>query len=274
MNHKMAYPIAGGAVLVVLLFVVIQAGLPVSAKEETPVPDARQGAPQCRLYLSPEFQAKTGLPGEIVTYRLVLYNYNPYSESFFFEVGSELWKTHTQVEQVGPVPPMGMAPVTFTVQIPQNAPPFSFDIVQVYARSIYRDSHISNIAYLKTITKNALQLSFEPPALQSAQAPGELVTQTLIIRNGYSFTLNYQLSLPNQLPRDQWLSISGASGALPSQQSVSLPVVFYSHLKRAGTYTQAIYLDTNAPDHERIAIPVRMEVVEPPYHLYMPLLNH
>ena len=89
----------------------------------------------------------------MVTYRLVLYNYNPYSESFFFEVSSELWKTHPQVEQVGPVPPMGMAPVTFTVQIPQNAPPFSFDVVQIYAASIYRDNHISNIAYLKTSHK-------------------------------------------------------------------------------------------------------------------------
>ncbi len=236
------------------------------------MPDASQGAPQCRLYLSPEFQAKTGLPGEIVTYRLLLYNYNLYSESFFFEVSSNVWETHPQVEQVGPVPPMGMAPVTFTVQIPQNAPPFSFDIVEVYAHSIYRYRQISNIAYLKTITKNALQLFFEPPSLQSAQAPGERITQTLTIHNGYSFTLNYRLSLPNQLPRDQWLSIPGAGGAIPSQQSVSLPVVFSAALKGCGVYTQEIFLESNAPDHGRIAIPVRMEIVELPYRLWMPFL--
>jgi hypothetical protein len=274
MKSYILYPLAGAVFLLGLLFLSLYIGLPAQAQEATPVNESGQNSPQCRLTLLPEAQSKTGLPGESITFYLVLHNYNPYSDSFLLQVFAAGWKTSPAIEKVGPVPPMGVVPVTYTVQIPQNAPPFSQDTALVYARSVVHDSRVSNIAQLTTLVKNALQLTIEPLTLESVQAPGQLVTQTVTIYNGYNFTITYRLSLPNQLPREQWLSIPIASGALPSQQSVSLPVVFSAALKKSGVYTQEITLESNAPDHGRIAIPVRMEVVEPPYHFYMPLVNH
>jgi hypothetical protein len=281
MSQKSLSPLAAGALpilaaclLLGLLLLSLVGNLPALAQQENPegVPD--QAVPQCGIFLFPMNQSKTGLPGETLTYRLSLYNFNPYPDSFSIEIGAETWTTHPENDQVGPVPAWGSQEVTVTVIIPENIQWLATDTAAVRARSVYRHTQVSNIAHLTTEIKNPLQFSFEPLSLESVQLPGQIVTQTITIRNDYDFTLTYRLSSPNSMPLDQWLSFPNASGGIPSKQMVTLPVVFFSTLRRAGRYTQDIYLDTNAPDHVHIAILVHMEVIEPPYRLFMPMLNN
>jgi hypothetical protein len=273
MSHKVFYPLAAAVLLLGLLFFSVGGNLSVQAQQVTPGHVTGQASPQCEIFLFPMFQSKTGLPGETITYQLTLYNFNPYPDSFFLEISGETWNTSPEQAQVGPVPAWGSLPVTVTVLIPGNIQWQAAETVDVLARSMLHDTQVSNIAHLTTVVKNPLQLSLEPPSLESVQLPGQFVTQTMTIHNAYDFPLAYQLSGPILMPQDQWLSIPNASGVIPSKQSVTLPIVFNATLKRPGIYTQEIYLDSNAPDYGHITVPARMQVVDPPYLIYLPVLN-
>ena len=64
-----------------------------------------------------------------------------------------------------------------------------------------------------------------------------------------------------------------ASGTVPSNQALPLPVIFDATQDQSGIFTTEIYLDTNDPDQGHIVIPVEMQVVDLPERLYLPVMN-
>jgi hypothetical protein len=70
-----------------------------------------------------------------------------------------------------------------------------------------------------------------------------------------------------------WLAIHPSQGSLLANTRFPVQACFNSTGIRPGLYTVNLRLSTNDPLNTLIIIPVRMQVVELPYHVYMPVLH-
>ncbi len=273
MNYKIVYPFAATCLLLGLSIFHLPGNSHALAHQSSRAEDTSENTPQCGISLLPREQSKSGIPGEVIPYTLILYNHHPYPDSFFLEIGLETWKTTPYSDQVGPVPAGASVPVTITVTIPNNVDWYSSASVEVFARSVYRHAQVSEPARLITQAYAPPHLSFEPDSLVSVQCSGQIVTQTLTLHNGNGIPLTYRILIPGHKALDNWLTIVHASGTVASNQALTVPVVFDATHHQSGVITREIYLDTNDPDQGHIVIPVEMQVVDLPERFYLPVMN-
>ena len=78
--------------------------------------------------------------------------------------------------------------------------------------------------------------------------------------------------LDTPVPGD-WLRVSPIEGSVPGSTTQGIQVTFDATGLRPGLYTRLMDLSTNDPLNPLVTIPVRMEVVELPNRVYVPLLN-
>jgi len=110
---------------------------------------------------------------------------------------------------------------------------------------------------------NALQLMLNSPILYvnpdsiSVEVlKGEILIDTLLIKNIGADTLNYSVTIEEQ---PEWISLSQHSGSLPQGESDDLILTFDSHGLDTGYYYCSISIDGNFSPSQ--TIPVEMHVV-------------
>ena len=89
MNYKIVYPFAATCLLLGLSFFHLSGNPHALAHQSSQVENASENTSQCGISLLPRDQSKFGVPGEAITYTLILHNPHPYPDSFFLEIGLE-----------------------------------------------------------------------------------------------------------------------------------------------------------------------------------------
>jgi uncharacterized repeat protein (TIGR01451 family) len=128
-------------------------------------------------------QSLTGLPGETVTYTVVITNAsNGPTDSFTVTLGASAWTSTLSDDVVGPLGVGESAAVEVMVEIPADAMVGDTDVVQVTATS-QGDPGESASADLTTGVVGDFGVDLEPEASADGGAPGDVITYTLRLTN-------------------------------------------------------------------------------------------
>jgi hypothetical protein len=178
------------------------------------------------------------------------------------------WQTDLPVTVIGPLLPGSSENFIVSVTIPADAVWYQTDTVNVIAHSQNNPSQTSNTARLTTQAYAPPQISLSSTSLSSTQYPNQATTQTLLLSNGKGVPLTFDISMPPS----NWISVDPITGTVPTDSSIPVQVTFDSDGMQPGVYTTTLSLASNDPINPLVSIPVRMEVIEAPYHFYVPLL--
>jgi uncharacterized repeat protein (TIGR01451 family) len=128
-------------------------------------------------------QSLTGLPGETVTYTVVITNAsNGPTDSFTVTLGASAWTSTLSDDVVGPLGVGESAAVEVVVEIPADALVGDADVVSVTATS-QGDPGESASADLTTEVAGDFGVDLAPEASAAEGAPGDMITYTLRLTN-------------------------------------------------------------------------------------------
>jgi uncharacterized membrane protein len=132
------------------------------------------------VILSPESDGMEDYPGTSVTYDLVVTNIGDFYDTYSVTV-SATWTT-SAVEMVGPLAQDESAVMTVTVDIPDDALPYDFDVAEVTVTSM-GDAGVSDSAVLTTEVKSPYDVEVDPDTATLSGMTGETIEYTLMVTN-------------------------------------------------------------------------------------------
>jgi hypothetical protein len=160
----------------------------------------------------------SGIPGEIVTYELVVTNMsNGPVDSFDVEVGTSVFPALADVTEVGPLGPGETAIFHVAVEIPESALPGESDAVEVTVTS-QGDATMSDSATLTTSVSGTYGVTLTAAVTEGSGFPGGMVAYTVHLMNSGTLqdtidllVLDVETGWEVQLDEDSFDLAGGAS---------------------------------------------------------------
>ena len=178
------------------------------------------------LNLTPAAAARTGQPGAMVAYTLLVTNTGNALDTFSIAVGGNQWTT-TAPATVGPVASGASAGLPVTVTVPTSQVIGTSDVVTVTVAS-QSDNAKSARAVLTTTAGLLHGVVVTPPTIARSGNPGAIVTYTLRVTNTGQMTDRFDLSVTNNAwvvtPLTQAIGPVGAGASAQVVVSVTVPV--------------------------------------------------